>query len=213
MFAVVGEDKSDVEMINVLIRRIAGNSKLSIKRKGYNGCAEMLVKGAKQLKAYSELGCTKFVICYDSDRDDPQDRYKQIVEKIITPAKIAGTFCALVPVQEIESWILADLPAVTKVIPTWKPTEKFANPESCADPKELLEKLSRTQQQRPLFSHAVHNPRVAEHLDLALVADKCASFHSLYDIVKLGTGNYPIPEVTDDIKAAKRQMLDDLSKV
>jgi len=213
LFAVVGEDKSDVEMINVLIKRISGNKGISVKKKGYSGCAEMLIKGAKQIKSFSELGCTKFIIGYDSDRDKAKARYEEIVHKIIKPSAVDGIFCALVPTQEIEAWILADLPAVSKIIPSWRPTEKFPNPESCNDPKELLEKLSRTQQHRPLFSHATHNPRVAEHLDLKIVAEKCSSFIPLYDIVVRNLGNHPMPQEPADIGAIRTEMLKALSTV
>lgn len=46
MYGVLGEDKSDVATLKVLIRRLANDEKVSIK--GYDGCGEMLRKGGKQ---------------------------------------------------------------------------------------------------------------------------------------------------------------------
>ena len=68
MYAVIGEDDSDVEMLRVLMCRLANNKPLKIKLFGYSGCGEMLRKGAKQLQLFQKFGCTRFVVCYDADR-------------------------------------------------------------------------------------------------------------------------------------------------
>jgi hypothetical protein len=188
MYGLIGEDKSDVDTLKILIRRIANNDTVSIKAKGYSSCGEMLKKGARQLHLFKALGCKKFIICYDSDRDCPKKRKQEIVDKVISKVGFKGVFCALVPIQEIESWILADLKAVSKIITSWNPTEEINHPETVKDPKEYLEKLSR-QQQRPRYSHATHNPIIARHLDIAKVSMKCSSFRPLIDIVKDSKGN------------------------
>jgi len=191
MFAILGEDNSDVEMLSTLVKRISKTPNLPVKRKGYMGCAELLNKGAKQIIAYDKLGCTKFIICYDSDRSKPSDRYKIIVDRIIKSSGISADFCALVPVQEIESWILADLPSITKIIPSWKTSKNFSNPESQDDPKEFLEKLARNEKYKPLYTHAIHNPRIAEHISLSEIALKCPSSYPLFELVQGSGGNYP----------------------
>jgi hypothetical protein len=190
MYAIIGEDNSDVEMLNALIRRMANAPHLSVKRKGYKGCAEMLEKGWRQIKAFSLLGCTHFIICYDSDREDPEVRRQAIVEKIIKPSGVDGTFCALVPIQEIEAWILADLPAIAKIITSWRVPREIKHPERIVDPKEHLETLCRKANAKPLYVHAVHNSKVACHLDLEIVRSKCPSSVALFELMKTGQGNY-----------------------
>ncbi len=121
MYAVIGEDKSDAEMLAVLMRRLANDQTLTIKTFGYSGCAQMLSKGARQLKSFAGLGCSRFVVCHDADGDDPNVRYNRVMERIVRPAGVAGSSCIVIPVQEIEAWILADIEAVTKVFSSWKP--------------------------------------------------------------------------------------------
>lgn len=203
MYGILGEDPSDTEMIKTLVRRIADDQSITIKTKGYSGCAEMLRKGATQLRLFHNLGCTRFIICYDADRDDPKVRYKKIIEDVIIPSKIEGEFCALVPIQELEAWILADLPAVSNVIKSWKPKEVFANPESRVDPKEELIKLSELTKHRPLYTHAVHNPQVAKYINLESLAKKCASSLPLFHIVRNGKGNHPHPSEAEQIQIRK----------
>lgn len=194
MYAILGEDKSDVEMLNTLVRRIAKTSNLTIRTKGYTGCSELLCKGAKQIKAYYALGISKFIICYDSDRSPAKEHYDAIIEKIIKKSGISGAFCALVPIQEIESWILADLQAVAKIIPSWKPPKEFSNPEMQNDPKEYLEKLSRAANNKPLYVHAIHNPKVADHLNLEAIVNKCPSSLPLFEMVQGICENHPLPK-------------------
>lgn len=188
MYGVIGEDRSDVETLKVIIRKLAKNENVQIKSKGYGSCGEMLRKGATQLKAFEKLNCTRFIACYDSDRATAKDRKKELIEKVFTPAALSGECCALVPIQELESWILADLKAVTNVIKSWRPENEEKNPEKINDPKEYLEKLSR-KNHRPLYSHATHNPIVAKYLDLDKVHERCISFHPLAAIVQNGKGN------------------------
>jgi hypothetical protein len=203
MYAILGEDDSDVEMLFTLVRRIANDPKLPIKKMGYNGCGELLIKAARQIKVYSKLGCDKFIICYDSDVAKPQDRYLEIVNKIIKKSGIQADFCALVPVQEIEAWILADIDAVTKIIPSWRTNRKITSPELQKDPKEYLEGLSKASNQKPLYSHAVHNPKIANHLNLEIILDKCMSALPLFEFVQGKGGNYPFPKYKSDSERKK----------
>lgn len=189
VYGIIAEDKSDVDMLKVIIKRLANSKAIKIRGKGYNGCGEMLRKGAAHLNSFKALGCKRFVICYDADRASPSERYDEAVLKIVNLFGNNGQCCVVVPVQEIEAWILADIKAVTFVIPSWVPKKHFDNPESINDPKEILEKLSRNSKKRPRYSHAIHNFRVAEHLDLTVVKSKCKSFSPLVRLVLNGKGN------------------------
>jgi hypothetical protein len=189
-YGVIGEDKSDVEVLKQLIERLSPPRRpLIVRTKGYDGCAELLRKGAAQLRSFERERCHRFVVCYDADRENPQTRRIRLMEEVVTPAKVAGPLCALVPTQEIEAWILADLSAVSKIIPSWVPTETFVSPENICDPKERLVRLSRNTKHRPRYTHATHNQQVAKYLDLDIVYKKCCSFRPLADLVRKGAGN------------------------
>jgi hypothetical protein len=191
MYAIIGEDRSDINTLKVLVRRLANDNSISIHGKGYEGCAQMLRKGAVQLAMFSRapMNCKRFIVCYDSDGNNPSDRRKEVISKILVPSGVDGAFCVVIPVEELEAWILADLQAVNHVIKGWKPTEDYANPEREKDPKELIERLSRDSKKVPRYSNAVHNERVAVHVNLAKVADRCPSFVPLVEFVRKGTPN------------------------
>lgn len=189
-YGVIGEDRSDVDALKHLIYKLSGPGKLPIVRtKGFDGSGELRRRGRQQLELFARENCHRFVVCFDSDRASPAERLECIINDIIKPAGIDKPCCALVPVQELEAWILADLPAVTQVIPTWVPTRTYASPENIVDPKEHLQRLSGMCRPRPLYSNRMHNPRIVQHLDLDIVYSKCASFRPLVHLVQQGMGN------------------------
>ena len=177
MFAVLGEHKSDAATLKVFVRRLV-QSEASVKTKGYSGCGELLRKGAQQVRVFQQLGAKYFIIVHDADGPDSNPAYQRVLSKIVQPAKVNSHSCILIPVQELEAWIMADETAVSAVIPTFK-LKAHSSQELIANPKECLERLSRQGRTRPLYSHAVHNERVAKHICIAKLSEKCPSFRPL----------------------------------
>jgi hypothetical protein len=181
VFAIVAEDESDVNTVTVLIRRLKENMRLPIQGKGYSGCAELLRKGANQLKRYAELGATKFIIVHDADGPDASIAEQKVRQRIISRCGLQNC-CAVIPVQELEAWILADVGAVANIFERWQP-DPIASPERIESPKEYLKRLSLNAKKRPRYLHSTHNEQVALYLDLPTVRRKCPSFVILADFV------------------------------
>jgi hypothetical protein len=185
----LGEDDSDIETLKVLIRRLADDQKIAIRGKGFDGCGKLLKEGWKYLKSLPELSCSRFVIAHDADQRNSKEVEHILRDKIIKPSGVETSICLLVPVQEIEAWLLADVEAVSNIFKGWKPKPE-TNSESKPHPKEYLEKLSRDAGGRPRYLHAIHNQQLAKHINLGKVSKSCPSFRPLEQFVKLGKGNY-----------------------
>lgn len=183
MYGILAEDDSDTQTLKVIVKRLAGNSSLTVKTKSYNGCGKLLRKGAKQLQLFKELSLTRFIVCHDADGPDPRQKHDLVIRKIVQPSGLSSDCCVVIPVQELEAWILADIECASNVFPSWKP-KPIENPESIPRPKEYVERLSRSSNHKPRYSHAVHNERMAKHLDLGKVATKCSAFRTLVAFVK-----------------------------
>jgi len=192
VYGIIGEHPTDVDTLKVLVKKIAKNNAVKVHVKGYGGAGQLFRKGAKQLTQFSGAPhyCQRFIVCYDSDGNDPKERHRAVANKIIKPSKVKNPCCILIPVQELEAWILADIQAVQNVITSWAPKE-ITNPEAISKPKEHLEKLSRASNKRPRYDHTLHNDKVAAYLDLAKVAAKCVSFRPLINFVERGIPNHP----------------------
>lgn len=184
MFAIIAEDTSDALTLQVIVRRLSQYSTMPIRSKGYGGCGLMLRKGGKQLRLFSKMGCKRFIICYDADGPSGEPHKQRIFNDIVIPSGLSQSIClALVPVQEIEAWILADLhQAMPKLIPSWKPSEVH-QPETIDSPKEYLTRLSRGHNKKPRYDHKTHNAIAARYLEIATLRIKCLSFRPLFNFV------------------------------
>jgi hypothetical protein len=195
MYVVVAEDDSDFKCLDLLIKRLAKDNSISIKGQGFGSCSIMLNKAAKILQSWDKKEeYKKFIICYDRDKETIQKRYEEVIRKIIKPSgikKSENLICILIPTEEIEAWILADLKAVSNVIPSWQPKQLFPNPETIANPKEELRRLSREGKSKPLYRHETHNEQVMKYLDLEIVKKKCPSFVELAQFIENDIANYP----------------------
>ncbi len=176
--AVLAEARSDADTMVVIIKRLLGNPRLSIMSKGFSGCGELRRKGTSHIRQFSARGAKRFVICHDADGPDPEPARQQVHKHIVAPAGVDQNACIIIPVQELEAWIIADEAAIQKVIPSFSLPAVF-QPESQTSPKEWLVRQSRRGRSRPLYAPEMHNPRVAEHLDLRVVGGKCPSFRPL----------------------------------
>ena len=183
MIGLLGEGSSDTKMIQCLIRRITDNQRIRIETMGCGSKGNLLKKGLRFINACKDQGLKYFVVCMDADGSDPEPARQAILERVIYPAQVDAQSCCVVPVQEIEAWILADLSAVTKVFTSWKP-KPHKNPEGQANPKEYLESLSKADNKRPRYSHQVHNEHVAKHLELSKVYQACPSFRPFQDFIE-----------------------------
>ena len=144
----------------------------------------------------ADLGYTKFIVCHDADGPDPAISHEKVMKRIVEPSGLAASTCVLIPVQELEAWLLADVKAVTRIFTSWKP-KAVAKPESIPSPKEHLERLSEDQNRRRRYSHAIHNEQLAERVDLNRVERLCRSFRPLVAFVTTG-GLTPASGKRDD---------------
>lgn len=178
IYGILGEDASDKEVIHSLLRRLTGDPKLAARGRGFRGKPNLLKEGARELRSLHAGGCSRFIICADCDKNEPETVLEEINDEVIIPSGVPLACCAVVPVRMIESWLLADLDLALirwKKHPKWRPPE-VKNPESWSDPKSKLVDLSREGQVRPRYSPPTDNPLLASHLDTDRVARKCPSF-------------------------------------
>jgi hypothetical protein len=181
-FAVLAEDHSDAESLVTLVRRISGMPRLSVKSKGFGGCGELCRKAWNHIQIFADQGATHFIVCHDSDGNDPLEIQRKVEAAIKNKMVLNHPHCIVVPVQEMEAWVIADEDAIRRVIPTLS-IKVVPRPESVGGPKEWLQKESRKGGSRPLYVPTIHNPRVVEHIDLEKLERKCPAFRPLKQFV------------------------------
>lgn len=184
-FGILAEDISDAETLEVIIKRVGGNvAPVRVKKHNAHGGGNLFRKGARYLQNFRNLGATHFIVCHDADGGN--EKAKQIRDKImrmvVKPAACERV-CVVIPIQELEAWLIADHHAIMSVIPTLK-LQEVKHPEKQNGPKEWIVNQSRVNNARPLYLTRVHNPQVAKHVNIQLVAEKCPSFIPFLKYVK-----------------------------
>ena len=197
-YAILGEDVSDACTVRALVRRLIERNassmekstakkarKPSFKPKGYDGWAHLRRKAARDLRQLSRMGWQRFIVCVDCDGPDSEPRRIELQREVIAKSGLAAADCCLViPIQELEAWLLADIEeAGPKVILSWTPAA-VTNPERRSSPKEYLRRLSQDPHtKKARYNEVLHNEKLAEHLRLDRVEAKCPSFAPLVDFV------------------------------
>jgi hypothetical protein len=180
MFAILAEDDSDAEALSHIVKRHFSNDRLSVKKKGYDGCGGLCAKGARDIKAWSMQGITRFVVCHDADSNPPSEIREKVLKAIVRPSGAEQQCCITVPVQEIEAWLIADEQAITAVIPSFR-FKGHNQPETISSPKEWLIKRSEAENGKPLYSPKTFNAAVARRLRFDVVKGKCPSFRAFVE--------------------------------
>jgi len=180
MFAILAEDDSDAEALTHIVKRYFNNERLSVKKKGYDGCGGLLAKGARDIRIWRSQGVERFVVCHDADDHAPQEILAKVLELVVKPAKAQDACCVTVPVQEIEAWLIADEAAITAVIPSFR-FKGHNQPEKISSPKEWLINQSEAENGKPLYSPKTFNAAVARHLRFDVVKKKCPSFKAFLE--------------------------------
>lgn len=180
MFAILAEDDSDAEALSHIVKKHFNNDRLSVKKKGYDGCGGLCSKGARDIRSWRDQGIQRFVVCHDADEHSPQQIRAKVLNAIVRPANAESACCITVPVQEIEAWLIADEVAITTVIPSFG-FKGHNQPESIPSPKEWLIDQSEAENGKPLYVPKTFNAAVAKHLRFDVVAKKCPSFKAFLE--------------------------------
>ena len=180
MIAILAEDDSDADALSHLVKRHFDDTRLTVKKKGYDGGSGLCRKGARDIKTWLRQGVKRFVVCHDSDSHPPYQVREKIMNAVVKPSGAESHCCIVVPVQEIEAWLIADELAINDVIPTFQ-FEGHATPEHIGSPKEWLVGQSKAKNGKPLYSPKTFNAAVAKRLRLDVVSKKCPSFAAFLD--------------------------------
>lgn len=180
---IIAEDYSDIDTLNILVKRIS-NTNFSIKKYAAKGCAKLRRKCSKISLNWISQKVTHIIICHDSDCENPKkikDLNRELKNKISNIPNHKKTVCIVIPVQEIESWLLADIPNLKKRFSGIN-IKDIPNPEKVNSPKEFIEKASR-KKCKPRYIHAIHNSELANNIDIDLIRNKCPNFLPFYKFV------------------------------
>ncbi|MFA5041745.1 MAG: DUF4276 family protein, partial [Bdellovibrionales bacterium] len=91
---------------------------------------------------------------------------------------IIKTRAVVIPVEEIEAWLLSDPSALKKAMRLTKLPKKIHNPETITSPKEYLQKLVRSHSKNKIrvYVNTSDNSQIAKATNINQIQNCCPSF-------------------------------------
>lgn len=171
---VIAEETNDVDVMYELTCKIIRENKFSLSHFVGHGCGKL----RRKCKAWSEIllakGCDHLAVVHDLDQYEEATLRKELDEYVLSIG--FGQTVILIPVEEIEAWLLSDPKAVKTVFNMRRLPKIPKAPEKIKSPKEYLGRLVRNES-RSQYLNTVHNRRIARELSIGAL-DRCPSFSS-----------------------------------
>src|SRR5260221_5654851 len=154
---------SDVDVIKQITEKIIPVAEFSTRHRIGHGCGKLRRKCHAWAADLSRGGCTHIVVLHDLDNEDER-ALRSRLEAELADVHAANSI-VLIPIGEIEAWLLTDARAIQAVFRLQRPPRLPGQPESIRDPKRLLEEIVwRTARKR--YVNSVHNVHVARESSL-----------------------------------------------
>lgn len=169
---VIAEEKNDVEVLYELTRKIIAEKSFSFRHFVGHGCGKIRRKCAPWATNLLSRGCTHLVVLHDLDRNDELKMRSDLEQAISNIAFDASL--VLIPVEELEAWLLSDPLAVRTTFKMRKTPKIPKNTERIASPKEFLADIV-NRFSNTTYLNTIHNRKIALNINLESVA-RCRSF-------------------------------------
>ncbi|NVO00043.1 MAG: DUF4276 family protein [Geobacteraceae bacterium] len=177
---IIAEDTSDVDVITALIGKYVDRNKFSIKKFVGNGCGKLRNKCDSWTALLFEAGCHHVLIFHDLDRNDEAKLKKLLLKKV--PKEQYPNAFIVIPIEELEAWLLSDEHAIQSVFGLKAPPKKIINCEQVQSPKEHLAGLVWTLGKKR-YLNTVHNKKISEKIVIENLR-RCPSFKPLDDYIE-----------------------------
>lgn len=184
MNAIVGfivEDKSDLDIVNELTKK-AAKKPFTVRYFSGRGCGRLRSQCSVWANNLRLQGCNRLIVLHDLDNENLSDLEKTL-KGALGASPISPTIL-VIPVREIEAWLLADEAALSKTFQMKKPAKAVPNPETIVDPKAQLRKVIKAHSKNGIdYLSTVHGVKLAANCSLARLR-RCASFAPLEAFAK-----------------------------
>lgn len=178
---LIAEDWSDIEVIKCLLAKLT-TTKAEVVGLTGNGCGAIFRKADRFARQLNARGCKLLILVCDLDERALAEMRAELENKLA--GIMHNKKVVVIPVKELEAWLLADHDAINKALKTKKPIKKQSNPEAIRRPKEHLRDLiERASERKVRYVNTIHNAKIARYLSTQVLRRRCASFIPLATFV------------------------------
>jgi hypothetical protein len=169
---VIAEEVNDVDVLYEFTCKLIDERAFSFKKFVGHGCGRLRRKCAAWATNLLARGCTHLVVLHDLDRYAESVLRAQLEDCV----KDVGfdAYVILIPIREIEAWLLVDANALQSVFNMTKRPKLPNKPEAVLRPKKKLRDIV-WKTAKKHYVHSIHNRKIAAASRLAMVKS-CVSF-------------------------------------
>lgn len=178
---VIAEDDSDVQVANELIKKISPRKEFVIRRFVGHGCGKLRSKCLSWAIQLKNQGCSMLIVFHDLDDRTLTDLEAEI-KSLLRPCPIERHLI-IIPIREIEAWLLSDHLAIKKALKLRRTFPRIANPQSIVNPKRMLGDLIFSKSDKRKRYVVEDNQKIASHIQIVNIR-RCSSFLPLEHFIK-----------------------------
>ena len=176
---VIAEETNDVDVLYNLTCKLIDESTFSFKKFVGHGCGKLRRKCSAWASNLLSRGCSYLIVIHDLDNNN-LDALQHELSVAIAHTSFESSLI-LIPVREMESWLLTDPQALMSVFNLRKTPKLPSKPETIIDPKkELTQVVWATGKKQ--YINTIHNAKIAKALRLNMIK-KCKSFRPFPEFV------------------------------
>lgn len=180
LIGVIAEDNSDVDVVKEILGKYSHSGAYKVKKYAGGGCGSLQRKCGEWAKLLVAQGCKHLLVVHDRDRHEREFLRRTLRAKI--PIGDFPNSLVVIPVEEIEAWLLADERALGVVFETKRPFKRIQNPEAVQSPKEMIGRIV-DKSCKKIYVNTAHNLRLAKAAELQCLR-RCPSFVELDEYLK-----------------------------
>lgn len=169
---VIAEEHSDIDVLYEITCKLTSENNFSFSRFVAHGCGKLRRKCRAWSQNLVRRGCSHLVVIHDLDNNDECCLRKELEG---TVSGIAFTsHLILIPVYEIEAWLLCDPLALKQTFGMSKTPKVPVHPETVRDPKEHLRDIV-WKNCKKHYINTIHNEKIARTITIERLS-VCPSF-------------------------------------
>ena len=158
---VIAEEYNDIDVIYQFTCKLTPENTFSFSTFVAHGCGRLRNKCQAWSHNLIRRGCTNLVVIHDLD-DKEENALRLELENSVRDTPCSGRII-LVPVFEIEAWLLSDPLALQQTFNMKKEPKISQHPETIRHPKEYLGDIV-WKYSKKRYINTIHNKRIASIL-------------------------------------------------